>query len=126
MKHTSILALIGSATILAGCAQWHEQMGGAQPIAFNQMPPAAQATVRNEIGNQPINRITQESKYGQTAYRVEVERKGPNPSLWVATDGSIIKESRRLVGSRNMYEAAGAENTRSQKSMDQNNSRSNY
>ncbi len=97
MKLSHILAITAAATILAGCAQWNERFEGAQSVNFNAMPPAVQATVRNEIGNQPITAITRERKYGDPSYRVEVEQLGLNPTLWVASNGSIIKESRRLV-----------------------------
>jgi hypothetical protein len=110
MKHIQLLTLTASIALFTGCAHWYENFPAAQPVAFNQLPPAAQATVRNEIGTQPIAQITQESKYGETTYRVEVERKGINPTLWVAGDGSIIKESGSLVvESRRMNEAAGAQ-----------------
>lgn len=99
MKISHVLAITASATIFAGCAQWNERFNGAQAVNFNQMPRAAQATVRQEIGNQPIEAITKEVKYGEPSYRIEVQSPGPNPTLWVAADGSIIRESRRLVGS---------------------------
>jgi hypothetical protein len=99
MKLSHLLAITSSATLLAGCAQWNERFSGAEAMNFNQIPPAAQATVRNEIGNQPIEAITKEVKYGEPSYRIEVQRPGLNPTIWVAADGSIIKESRRLVGS---------------------------
>jgi hypothetical protein len=118
MKLSQVLAVTASTTILAGCAQWNEQFNGAEAINFNQMTLAAQATVRHEIGNQPITAITKEVKYGDPSYRVEVQQLGLNPTLWVAANGSIIKESRRLVGSNpNQYQinqAAGAQTTHSQ------------
>src|SRR4051812_47330011 len=98
MKSTHVLTLAAAAALFAGCAGWHENFQGAERISFNQMTPAAQNTVRNEVGNQPITAITRENKYGDPSYRVEVARPTINPSLWVAADGSIIKESRRLIG----------------------------
>lgn len=115
MKFSYVLAISVSATILAGCqTNWWENHPAPEQISLNQLPPAAQATIRNEIGNQPIARLTKEWKYGAPAYRVEVERTGMNPSLWVAADGSIITESRSLVAEnekakRQIYESAGAQ-----------------
>ncbi|MGZ5543910.1 MAG: hypothetical protein ACXWIU_04485 [Limisphaerales bacterium] len=119
MKLSHVFAVTASATILAGCAQWNERFNGAQSMNFNELPPAVQATVRNEIGNQPIAAITREKKYGEPSYRVEVQEPGLNPTVWVAKDGSIIKESRELVlSNQNQYryqnhyqikEAAGAQ-----------------
>jgi hypothetical protein len=130
MRTTLVLALTAAVALLAGCASWHEHFHGAERISFNQLTPAAQATVRQEIGNQPIINITREYTYGDPSYRVEVERKGVNPTLWVASDGSIIKESRRLIGSNvQLNEAAGAQRPASQSKptqQTQQSSRSNY
>jgi hypothetical protein len=118
MKTSHVLTIAAAAAVLAGCARWHENIQGAEPITFNELPPAAQATVRNEIGTQPITSITRQYEFGEPSFRVEVEQSGLNPSLWVAQDGSIIKESRRLVSanqqqyvqpSYQMNEAAGAQ-----------------
>jgi hypothetical protein len=122
MKYNRLISATACALLFAGCAQYREDFAGARPISFRQLTPAAQATVRKEIGNQPIAAITQEWKYGGTSYRIEVERKGINPTLWVASDGYIIKESRRLVGYNQQFnEAAGAQNSYSRKSMQQTN-----
>jgi hypothetical protein len=118
MKYNQLLALTASVAMFAGCAQWREHHNGAVPISFNQMPPAAQATVRNEVGSQPIAAITTEYKYGEPTYRIEVERKGINPTLWVAADGSIIKESRSLFSyNQQMNEPSGAQNSTAKKPM---------
>jgi hypothetical protein len=105
-----ILTLATAIALLAGCTSARKRMGYAKAVTFNQLPPAAQTTVRNEIGNQPIARITEDNNYGQQTFRVEVEQPGLNGALWVASDGSIIKESRRLVSHRAaVNEAAGAQ-----------------
>ena len=115
MKSSHVLAVVFSATILAGCkTNWWENHPAPQNISLNQLPPAAQATIRNEIGNQPIAKLTKEWKYGDPSYRVEVEQRGANPDLWVAADGSIITESRSLVvqnqkAAERINEAAGAQ-----------------
>jgi hypothetical protein len=126
MKYSHILTLTACVAMFAGCARWHANYGASEQISFNQLPRAAQATVRNEVGNQPISLITKEYKYGETSYRIEVEHKGLNPTLWVAQDGSIIKESRGLyLSSRQpvyqpsvqVNEAAGAQSSTSVKPM---------
>ena len=115
LKHSQILTLAASIAIFSGCAAWHENFQEGERISFNQMTPEAQATVRTEIGNQPITAITREYKYGDPTYRVEVQRATINPTLWVAADGSIIKESRRLVGANMtpVYDPAGASTSKS-------------
>ncbi|HZM03212.1 MAG TPA: hypothetical protein VFC44_09325 [Candidatus Saccharimonadales bacterium] len=112
MKNIQILSLAAAAGLLAGCASYQDH-SESSAMTINQLPPAAQTTVRNEIGSQPISCIKQETKDGQTAYKVELQRQGMSPmheSLVVAADGSILKESRKLASSRaQMNEPAGAE-----------------
>jgi hypothetical protein len=90
-------------------------MGYSKPVAFEQLPQPAQQAVRNEVGSRRINRIDQDIKNGQVAYRVEVQKGAgwtswSNPTLWVTPSGSILKESTSL-SSRNQQvtEPAGAQ-----------------
>jgi hypothetical protein len=103
-----ILAVAASLALLAGCTTSRETMGYAERVSFEQLPPAVQMAVRNKVGDEPVARIDKETKYGQQSYRVEVERPGLNPALWVAADGSILKESGRLARG-GMSEAAGGQ-----------------
>jgi len=112
MKNIQILSLAAAVGLLAGCASYHEH-SETSAMTINQLPPAAQTSVRNEIGSQPISCIKQETKDGQTAYKVELERQGMSPmreSVTVAADGSIIKESRKLASAHNQInEPSGAD-----------------
>ena len=67
-----------------------------QDVTLDQLPQAAQITVRNQIGDDQIVKIKEVTRDGQTAYRVELQRKdwhSERPALVVAADGSILKES---------------------------------
>ncbi len=112
MKTAQILILAAGLMGAAGCTSTREQLGYAKPIAFKDLPPAVQATVRREVGDSPIKRITQETKYAHPTYRVEVAQAWLNPTLWVNPDGAVVKESNRLVAQRStrINEAAGAQN----------------
>jgi hypothetical protein len=77
-------------------------------LSIADLPQPAQTTIRNQIGAEPIAKIKQESKDGQTSYRVELPRPhwySERPSLLVAGDGSLLKESHM----KNINEAAGAQ-----------------
>ena len=66
-----------------------------EAVTIDQLPQAAQVTIRNQIGDDQIVKIKQETRDGQTAYRVELQRKdwhSERPTLVVAADGSILKE----------------------------------
>src|ERR1043166_719016 len=108
MKKT--VSLLAAIALMTGCSQWREKMGSSKEVSFNDLPAPVQQTVRNEIGDKTIAKITQGEKNGQTAYKITVEAKGPNPALWVSSDGSIIKESRRVGKGAN--EAAGASSSK--------------
>jgi hypothetical protein len=81
---------------------------GGKDVTFDQLPQAAQTTIRNQIGDQQVAKIREETKDGQTAYKIELQKKNWHslrPDLIVAADGSIIKESHM----EKVNEAAGAQ-----------------
>ena len=85
-------------------------------VTIDQLPQAAQQSIRNQVGDQQIAKIKQETKDGQTAYRVELQRKdwySMRPSLLVAADGAILKESHL----QKINEAAGSQTPQSSSSM---------
>src|ERR1700677_982716 len=113
MKKLQILSLAAGSGLLAGCSSWGSRDSAPASLTLNHLPPVAQSSIRDEIGHQHIYSIKQETKDGQTPYRVEGERHGfypTRPSLIVSQDGAVLKESRRLA-SRPVNEAAGAETT---------------
>lgn len=115
MKKIQILSVLAAAGLVAGCSSMGNKETSTTAMTLDQLPQAAQTTVRNEVGDTQIYSIKQESKDGQTAYKVEVDRRGfypMRPSLIVAQDGSILKESRDLANRHStVNEAAGAENS---------------
>jgi len=86
---------------------------GGNDVTIDQLPQAAQTTIRNQIGDQQIAKIREETKDGQTAYKVELQKKNwhsARPDLIVSADGSIIKESHM----EKVNEAAGAQSPQNQ------------
>lgn len=86
---------------------------GGKDVTIDQLPQAAQTTIRNQIGDQQIAKIREETKDGQTAYKVELQKKNwhsMRPDLIVAADGSILKESHM----EKVNEAAGAQTPQGQ------------
>lgn len=113
MKKVQILSLAAGFGLLAGCSSWGTHDTATAALTLDQLPRAAQSSIRNEIGSKQISSITEESKNGETAYKVEVQRPdfySMRPSLIVGSDGAVLKESRSL-SSRHVNEAAGAENS---------------
>ena len=108
-KTVQIFSVAAGMTLLAGCASHLEK----KEISFNQMPSAAQQTVRHEIGDKNIARVDMGSyKNEETAYRVETEREPGHlmrPRLWVNLSGQILKESRQLASRPHIHEPAGTE-----------------
>ena len=70
---------------------------GAMPIqlTLDQLPPAAQATVRREAGERRVVKIKRENQDGQAVYKVELTRDGDlfHGLLIVRPDGTLLKES---------------------------------
>ncbi len=79
-------------------------------LSLDQLPAAAQTTIRNQVGGQQITSIQSVTKDGEPAYKVELQKKSwfsMKPSLIVSADGSLLKES-HLPGPA-INEAAGAQ-----------------
>jgi len=108
-KTVRIFSMATGLIVAAGCASHLEK----KEISFAQMPPAAQQSVRDEIGDKAITRVDLGSyKNEETAYRVETERVPgslAHPILWVTPSGQILKESSLLTSKGYIYEPAGAE-----------------
>jgi hypothetical protein len=70
---------------------------GAMPIqlTIDQLPPAAQATIRREAGERRIVKIKREDQDGQAVYRVELTRDGDlfHGLLVVTPNGTLLRES---------------------------------
>lgn len=76
------LALLGP---LAGLAL-------AKTVHMENLPPAVQNTIRNQVGTGQIHEIEQEEKNGKIYYEVEwVTRDGVKSEIKVRPDGNIIK-----------------------------------
>jgi|GEM_PF-3201161 len=79
-------------------------------LTLDQLPAAARTTIRNQVGDQQITSIQPVTKDGESAYKVELQKKAwysMKPSLIVSADGSLLKES-HLPGP-SINEAAGAQ-----------------
>jgi hypothetical protein len=72
---------------------------GAQTIDFNKLPAAVQHTVTQRKGSDKIKSIEFEARNGIAGYVVEFARRGFNPRLIVAPDGSVIEDHRVHVPS---------------------------
>ena len=61
-------------------------------MKFDDLPPAVQATVRQQSGGTKITDIDREDRTGKTIYEIEFEKDGDNKEIHVAEDGSIQPE----------------------------------
>jgi len=122
MKLIPITLLAAAAGLIVGCSSNEyatDTTGGAYGynpggnakyvLTLDQLPQPAQIAILQTIAGEPIERIKQENRDGQTVYRVEMQRTdwhSPHPTLLVAADGTFIRESHLPI-----YEAAGADNS---------------
>lgn len=104
MKNNKTLSLAAALPVVLGSTAFSAR-AESHKLGFNQLPDAVQTTVRSEIGDQNIAMITevkQETKRGQTAYLISVDRKGLYPKqgkILVSDDGRILKKSKGLAKS---------------------------
>jgi len=64
-------------------------------LTLDQLPPAAQATVRREAGAKRVVKIKRETRDGEAVYRVELTRDGDlfHGLLLVTADGELLREA---------------------------------
>lgn len=89
-----VLALSGA---LAACNMHKgkdakEEGGEEQKIAFEKVPAAAQATIKQEAGDQKVDSVDAEEMDGKTVYEVDVVQNGQNYEVIVGADGKIISK----------------------------------
>jgi hypothetical protein len=88
MRRRLIIVFVGFVGTIGVKAQWLE---------FQQLPAPVQATISARKGPDRIKRIQFENRNGISAYEVELDRRGFNPKLVVAPDGSLIEDHRAHV-----------------------------
>src|SRR5688572_21914833 len=69
----------------------------ADKINYGQLPQSVQKTLSATKGSDPIKEIERQVQDGKTVYEVELDRPGLNTKLWLAEDGSIIRDARNPV-----------------------------
>jgi hypothetical protein len=88
MRRRLIIVFASFIGVLCVKAQW---------LDFQQLPAPVQATISARKGPDRIKRIQFENRNGISAYEVELDRRGFNPKLVVAPDGSLIEDQRAHV-----------------------------
>ena len=66
----------------------------ADKVTETQLPPAVLRTLTQEKGTDTVKDIEKETRNGQTVYEVELNRRGLNPKLVIAEDGSLVRDAR--------------------------------
>jgi len=62
-------------------------------LKFEDLPPAVQATVRQQSGGTKITDIDREDRTGKTVYEIEFDKDGANTEIHVAEDGTLISDN---------------------------------
>lgn len=66
----------------------------AEKITETQLPAAVQRTLNQQKGTDTVKDIEKETRNGQTVYEVELNRRGLNPKIVIAEDGSLVRDAR--------------------------------
>lgn len=67
----------------------------AQEVQMNQLPEPVVRTLGDVKGADTIGKIQKELKDGKTVYEVQLDRRGVNPKVWIAEDGTVIRDTRK-------------------------------
>ena len=109
---TQVLTAIAVSLLLAGCSdnQWGRSSSTRakdMKVAsqFSDLPPAVQKTVKEQVPNGVVDKISMQTKDGQLVYKIKFQDEGLNPALYVAADGNVIKSD---ISREKAYGATGA------------------
>jgi hypothetical protein len=80
-------------------------------LKLEDLPAAAQQTVRAAAGGRGIADIDQEKWGGQTVYEVEFKQSGQNPQIHVAEDGALLRDERKRKGLKSLFLGTQLEDT---------------
>ena len=83
----------------------------AQPLRLEDLPAAAQETVRKQAGGREIADIDHESWKGRSVYEVEFRQSGANPQIHVAEDGALLQDERAGKGLKSLFMGTQPEDT---------------
>jgi len=86
MRKNSMIAILAAATLSAAANE---------KVTYNQLPEAVRQTVNTSKGSDTIKDIQKQVNDGKVVYEVEFERRGLNSKLWVADDGSVVRDNRK-------------------------------
>ena len=85
-------------------------------MKFEDLPPAVQATVRQQSGGTKITDIDREDRTGKTVYEIEFADSGANPKMVFTADGTIVRDDTAPLGAsgKASLEVKGSATTKSQ------------
>jgi uncharacterized membrane protein YkoI len=77
-----------------------DEYGRPAPLAFpkvnlSDLPSAVQQTARSEAAGREIADIDRETWRGQQVYEIEFKQRGLNSRIYIADDGTLVREERR-------------------------------
>lgn len=68
----------------------------AQEIEQSQLPAPVVKALGDVKGPDLVGKIERQVKDGKTIYEVQFARRGVNPRVWIAEDGTVIRDTRRV------------------------------
>jgi len=69
----------------------NDQKENERPIAWNELPPVVQETIREQAGDHQITELEEETVDGQVFYEAEWMEGGMEVEILVAADGELLE-----------------------------------
>lgn len=96
------LCLIAMAVLISGCAEQETVVRYDRPLTspggqFSLLPPAVQNSVRAQAGAAEIDAISSEQHEGSTIYKFHFKNTLVYPTLYIASDGSVLTPDLRVA-----------------------------
>lgn len=86
MKNRYVLAVIGGAALLCATISLADT-----PVKMADLPPAVQATVKEQSKGAVLRGLSKEVEKGKTIYEAELKVNGHNKDVSIDADGTVIE-----------------------------------
>jgi hypothetical protein len=92
---SALSGLIPSADLLNGVWADDETKGAREQrdekVSLDQVPPPVKATIERESAGGQVTGISQATERGEGAYAVKIAKDGQSTTMYVKSDGTVLK-----------------------------------
>lgn len=106
-----INAYVSSSDLPPVPSEYVDALPVSPPLRLSDLPAAVQRTAHGEARGREIVDIDRETLQGRLVYEIEFKERGPNSRVYVAEDGTVLRQDRRGDGLKSFFLGTQLEDT---------------